>query len=99
MNLVRDIILRNLKFKIQVLNFPSSSYIRVVIFIEADTVFRYENLSENDKERISRLFYLQLYSGALDDKKYKENEEYKKIVKDLFSKKKELEVNSISYAL
>ena len=70
-----------------------------MIFIDADSVFRYENLSENDKERISRLFYLQLYSGALDTERYKENEEYKKIVKDLFKKKKELEVKSIVYAL
>ena len=67
-------------------------------FIDADNVFGYENLSENDKERISRLFYLQLYSGALDTEKYKENEEYKKIVKDLFTKKKELEV-SLFYIL
>ena len=69
-----------------------------MIFIDADNVFGYENLSENDKERISRLFYLQLYSGALDTEKYKENEEYKKIVKDLFTKNKELEV-SLFYIL
>ena len=69
-----------------------------MIFIDNDNVVGYENLSENDKERISRLFYLQLYSGALDTEKYKENEEYKKIVKDLFTKKKELEV-SLFYIL
>ena len=70
-----------------------------MIFIDADDVCQYENLSENDKERISRLFYLQLYSGALDIEKYKENEDYKKIVKDLFTKKKELEVESVLFAL
>ena len=70
-----------------------------MILIDADEIFRYENLSENDKERISRLFYLQLYSGALDVEKYKEDEKYKKIVKELYAKRKELEVYIYVFSL
>ena len=70
-----------------------------MILIDTDEIFRYENLSENDKERISRLFYLQLYSGALDVEKYKEDEKYKKIVKELYAKRKELEVHIFIFSL
>ena len=57
-----------------------------------DDIFEYENLSENDKDRISRLFYLQLYSGSINPEKYKEDENYRKIIKDLYAKRNKLEV-------
>ena len=62
-------------------------------FLESDEIFQYENLSETDKDRISRLFYLQLYSGTLDAEKFKEDENYKKLIKELYEKRKELEVD------
>ena len=64
-------------------------------FLESDEIFQYENLSETDKDRISRLFYLQLYSGTLDAEKFKEDENYKKLIKELYAKRKELEVDII----
>ena len=67
------------------------------MFLGADDTFQYENLSENDKDRISRLFYLQLYSGSLDPEKYKEDENYRKIIKDLYAKRNKLEVTKSTF--
>lgn len=47
---------------------------------------------EEDKDRISRLFYLQLYSGTLDTEKYERDENYRNKIKQLYLRRRKSEV-------
>ena len=62
--------------------------IQLVISLTAsDAVSEYEE-EEGDKDRVSRLFYLQLYSDTLDKEKHEEDKDYRKKIKKLYEFKR-----------
>ena len=67
----------------------TASYrIQLVISLTAsDAISEYEE-EEGDKDRVSRLFYLQLYSDTLDKEKHEEDKDYRKKIKKLYEFKR-----------
>ena len=62
--------------------------IQLVISLTAsDAISEYEE-EEGDKDRVSRLFYLQLYSDTLDKEKHEEDKDYRKKIKKLYEFKR-----------
>ena len=47
---------------------------------------------EEDKDRTSRLFYLQLYSDTLKEEKYERDENYRRKFKQIYVRKRKSEV-------
>ena len=69
-------------------NFAASHRIQVVISLTAsDAISEYEE-EEGDKDRVSRLFYLQLYSDTLDKEKHEEDKDYRKKIRKLYEFKR-----------
>ena len=65
----------------------ASHRIQVVIFLTASDAIS-EDQEEGDKDRVSRLFYLQLYSDTLDKEKHEEDKDYRKKIKKLYEFKR-----------
>ena len=67
----------------------ASHRIQVIISLTAsDAISEYEEEEEGDKDRVSRLFYLQLYSDTLDKEKHEEDKDYRKKIKKLYEFKR-----------
>ena len=71
-------------------NFLTASHrIQVIISLTgSDAISEYEEEEEGDKDRVSRLFYLQLYSDTLDKEKHEEDKDYRKKIKKLYEFKR-----------
>ena len=66
----------------------ASHRIQLIFSLTAsDAISEYEE-EEGDKDRVSRLFYLQLYSDTLDKEKHEEDKDYRKKIKKLYEFKR-----------
>ena len=74
----------------QILGLTYSHRIQIVICLTvSDAISEYEEEEEEgDKDRVSRLFYLQLYSDTLDKEKHEEDKDYRKKIKKLYEFKR-----------